>query len=309
MNDTVYEALSERKRPEGANSLEYLAFKADAFAAAGYDYVSTAGSDFYFPGGEHEQRKTKSLNDGAVITDWASFEAYPWPDPEKCDYSALEKISSRLPGNMKLMIMGPNGVLENVIGLTGYDNLCFMIEDEPALAGEIFRRVGVGLETYYRICAQHDSVGFLMANDDWGFNTQTFLSPAMMRKYVFPYHKKIADVAHAAGKPVALHSCGQLDGVMEDVIGMGIDARHSYEDVITPVEDFYEKWHDRIAIFGGIDINFIVTRTPEEVAARARALLERTATRGGYALGTGNSVPEYIPFENYCAMLKVALEA
>ena len=37
-------------------------------------------------------------------------------------------------------------------------------------------------------------------------------------------------------------------------------------------------------------------------------MLERAATRGGYALGTGNSVPEYIPRDKYIALLRAGLE-
>ena len=70
-----------------------------------------------------------------------------------------------------------------------------------------------------------------------------------------------------------------------------------------PVEEAYEQYHDRIAILGGIDVDFVCRSTPEEVYARSRAMLERSASRGGYALGTGNSVPEYIPYENFIAMI------
>ena len=49
--------------------------------------------------------------------------------------------------------------------------------------------------------------------------------------------------------------------------------------------------------------------TPEQIQARCRAMLERTATRGGYALGTGNSIPEYVPVENYFAMIRTATDA
>jgi uroporphyrinogen decarboxylase len=38
-------------------------------------------------------------------------------------------------------------------------------------------------------------------------------------------------------------------------------------------------------------------------------MLERSASRGGYALGTGNSVPKYIPDEHYFAMISAATEA
>ena len=73
------------------------------------------------------------------------------------------------------------------------------------------------------------------------------------------------------------------------------------------VEEAYDAWHDRIAVLGGFDINFMCTKTPEEIAARTRAMLERTQKDGGWAVGTGNSVPDYIPFENYIAMIKEAI--
>ena len=87
-----------------------------------------------------------------------------------------------------------------------------------------------------------------------------------------------------------------------------IDARHSYEDTILPVEEAYERYGDRFAIIGGIDVDFVCRARPDEVYGRARAMLERTAGRGGYALGTGNSVPDYVPDENYFAMIRAALE-
>ncbi len=96
---------------------------------------------------------------------------------------------------------------------------------------------------------------------------------------------------------------------MDDVIdGIGYDARHSYEDTIVPVEQAYERWGERIAILGGMDVDFLCTSTPGRIHARAAAMLEKAAGRGGYALGTGNSVPEYIPVENYPAMVSAAFD-
>ncbi len=37
-------------------------------------------------------------------------------------------------------------------------------------------------------------------------------------------------------------------------------------------------------------------------------IIEQTSGRGGYALGTGNSIPEYTPVENYLAMIKAVRE-
>ncbi|MDR1948385.1 MAG: hypothetical protein LBQ38_03255 [Spirochaetaceae bacterium] len=310
MNLPLYERLAGRALPKTGDPVpENLKLVVEAYTAAGYDYATTHGSDFGFTSGRHQTKNTISLNEGFVITDEASYEAYKWPDPEACDYSRLEKIRPFLPDGMKLMVMGPGGVLENVISLTGYDNLCLMIYDNPDLVQAVFDRVGERLLKYYEIALDFDTVGLLMSNDDWGFKTQTFLSPADMRKYVFPWHKKYVELAHKQGIPAALHSCGYFGEVMEDTIGyIGFDGKHSYEDTILPVEDSYEKWHGRIAILGGIDVNWIINHSEEAIITRCRAMLDRAANYGGYALGTGNSVPEYIPQDHFIALLKAALE-
>ena len=210
---------------------------------------------------------------------------------------------------MRLMIMCPGGILENTIELMGYDNLCLALYDEPELVKEVTDNIGKRMLTYYENALQHDSVGVIMSNDDWGFNTQTFLSPEDMRKYIFPWHKRIVELAHRYNKPCVLHSCGYFGDIIDDVIDdMGYDARHSYEDNIMPVEEAYEKYGSRIAILGGMDVDFLCRSTPEEITKRSREMLERAAKKGGYALGTGNSVAHYIPFENYLAMTKAALE-
>lgn len=308
MNDTIYTELAGHGRQDDTQ-LGHMRLIVDAFAAAGYDYATCNILEFGFPQHARTKAATQSLNGLGVITDWESFEQYEWPDPLKTDYSLLEKIKPYMPEGMKLMIMGPCGVLENVTSLVGYDNLCYMLYEEPELVQEIFDHVGSALVDYYKQVVDADTVGFLCSNDDWGFNTQTFLSTADMRKYVFPWHKKIVEVAHSHGKPCMLHSCGYFNEIIDDVIDdMKYDGRHSYEDNIMPVEDAYEMLHGRIAVMGGIDMNFLVSGTPEAVYARACAMLERTAGRDGYMLGSGNSIPEYVPTENFLAMNRAALD-
>ncbi|NLB39531.1 MAG: hypothetical protein GX810_09870 [Clostridiales bacterium] len=305
MNYPLYELVVGHKL-EGDTALDRSRFVVEAFAKMGYDYAHVVGSSFGFPTGHHPHLQTSSLNDGSVIVDRESYEKYVWPDPEDTSFDHLREIRPYLPDGMKLMVLGPGGVLENAISLMGYDRLCYLLSDDPELVHLVFDQIGSRLLSYYRLALQHDTVGLISANDDWGFNTQTFLSPAQMREYVLPWHAKIVELSHKHGRPVFLHSCGQLITVMDDVIAMGFDAKHSFEDVILPIEEAYEKWHSRIALLGGLDMNFVCTRPPEEVYARARGMLERSETRGGYALGTGNSIPEYVPVKAFFEIIRAA---
>lgn len=308
LNDRLHQRLAPISGAEATAPYAAQRQVMRAYYRAGYDHANVLVPGFKFPSGRLTDARTVSINAGGLIAGRESFDAYPWPDPKNGDYAILDALAMELPVGMKLIPYGPNGVLENAIEIVGYETLCFLISDDPELVGEIFEAVGSRLLQYYEIVAAHPAVGACIDNDDWGFKTQTLLSPRQMRQYVFPWHKRIVQAVHTTGKPVILHSCGHFERILDDLAEIGIDGRHSYEDAILPVEQAYERYHERFAILGGIDVDFICRASPQQVYERARALMKQTAGRGGYALGTGNSVPDYVPDENYFAMLRAAYE-
>lgn len=279
-----------------------------AFHNAGYDHVTIPSRLFNgmkFDLAQQEKKASVSQNRNALITNRESFENYHWPDPEAGDYDFLDQFAPLLPEGMKFIVSAPGGVLENVTDLVGFERLCLMIYEEEELLQEIFEAVGSRLLLLYEKCLPYESVGALIINDDWGFKTQTMLDPDSMRKFVFPWHRKMVEASHRQGKPVIHHSCGNVYSMLDEIIEtIGYDARHSFEDVILPVEQAWQEWGDKIAIMGGIDMNFLATSTPEEISKRAKNLLKLTGCKG-YALGSGNSIPEFIPTENYLAMISV----
>jgi uroporphyrinogen decarboxylase len=92
-----------------------------------------------------------------------------------------------------------------------------------------------------------------------------------------------------------------MDDLLDDV---GIDAKHSFEDKILPVEEAYRRWGDKTAILGGVDMDLLTRGSEEQVRARVGEILDVCGTKGtGYGLGTGNTAANYIPRQNYLAML------
>jgi uroporphyrinogen decarboxylase len=192
-----------------------------------------------------------------------------------------------------------------VMWLMGYEPMSYAMADQPDLIEAMFERIGGALVKVFDAIASHDAVGAVFLGDDMGFKTQTMISPEDMRRYVFPWQRRLAEVVHAAGKPFLLHACGNLEAVMDDLIDdVGIDAKHSFEDVIMPVTEAKQRWGDRIALLGGIDVDLLTRGRPEQVRARTREVLEACMPGGGYALGSGNSVANYVSLGNYLAMLE-----
>jgi len=254
-------------------------------------------------GAPRDQRSWQDESTGAIET-WADFERFPWPKLETVDFYPLEYASRRLPEGMKMIVLGPGGQLENIMWLMGYMPMSYALADDPALVQAVADRVGEMLVGIFSTVADMPGVGALWLGDDMGFKTATMISPELMRRYVFPWQKKIAAIAHAHDMPFLLHSCGNLDAIMDDLIDdVGIDAKHSFEDTILPVAEAKRRYGKRVALLGGVDVDMLCRSSEDDVRAYTRRVIEACAPGGGWALGTGNSVANYIPVRNYLAML------
>jgi uroporphyrinogen decarboxylase len=130
------------------------------------------------------------------------------------------------------------------------------------------------------------------------------ISPAHLRELVFPWHKRMVEAVHKAGRFFLLHACGNLTEVMDDIIDVGFDGKHSFEDAIMPVSEAKKRWGSRIALLGGVDVDFLCRASQARIREYVRSVLRQCAPGGGYALGTGNSVANYIPVANFLTMLE-----
>jgi len=94
---------------------------------------------------------------------------------------------------------------------------------------------------------------------------------------------------------------------MEDVIALGIDAKHSNEDIIALFDYWIECYGDRIGLLGDIDVDLLCQQPPDEIRWQVYEKGQHfwAATRA-YALGSGNSIPEYVLVEGYLAMIEAA---
>lgn len=239
------------------------------------------------------------------ITSWAEFEAYPWPDPQKATTRALAWYEKNLPDDM--CVIGSGGFAhfaEYLTWLMGYETLCYALYDQRDLVAAISERLIQMYDIIIQRILQFDRVKIIWGSDDMGFKTGTLISPKDTRAFVLPGHKLMAEHAHRAGRPYLLHACGNLTAIMPDLIDdVKIDARHSFEDTIETVVEAKRKYGDRIALLGGLDVDFMCRADEAAIRRRVRETLDACLPGGGYCLGTGNSVANYIPLDHYLAML------
>lgn len=281
----------------------------------GYDYVRCSLGNQDWPMNRHTTQDTATLERAegrsfmdlhqGPITSWAEFEAYPWPKLEDAQTDSLEWFQKNLPEGM--CVMGSGGFAhfaEYLTWLMGYETFCLALFEQRDLVEAIAQRLYDYFDDYLERLLEFDIVKILWGSDDMGFRSGLLMSPADLRKYVLEGHKRMAQMSHAAGRPYLLHACGNLRLIMDDLIDyVQIDAKHSFEDTIEKVTDAKRAYGSRLSLLGGIDVDFLCRSGEQAVRIRVRETLDVCQPGGGYCLGTGNSVANYIPLDNYLAML------
>lgn len=244
-----------------------------------------------------------------VIKNRSDFDRYPWAEIPALYFEKYARyfqlLRETMPAGMKA-IGGPgNGVFECVQDIVGFMDLCYISEDDPSLYADLFSRVGdVGLAIWQRFLREYqDLYCVLRFGDDLGFKSTTLLSAADIRKHIIPQYQRIIGLVHAYDKPFLLHSCGQLFDIMDDLIQIArIDAKHSNEDQIAPFPVWVEKYGDRIGNFGGIDTDAVCQLDEHRMRDYILDVIRQCEGKGGFAFGSGNSIPDYVPIEGYLAM-------
>lgn len=243
------------------------------------------------------------------ISSWQELESFEWGGLQDVDFWPLEYAAQILPEGMALIVC-TRGVMDWLMRLMGLETLCYALADDPDLVSAITEQVGKQVLDLVRQVTGMRRVGAITIEDDMGFKTSTFISPEALRRYVFPWTRTFVEATHASGLPFILHSCGNLEKVMEDLIDdVGIDAKHSYEDAILPMAQVNARYGQCMAILGGLDMHLLASATTEQVRAATRQVIRDCAPGGGFALGSGNTIANYIPLGNYFAMLDEARNA
>lgn len=293
-----------------ADLREYFRHFCGFFREMGYDTVSFEGciTPVLVGGGSLGQHKPPTIKDRD------DFEKYPWEEilPRyQAKYGPqFAAVRETLPLGMKIVGGVGNGIFEVVQDLVSYTELCYISSDDPELYEDIFKKVGAlnlsvwqwFLKEYGDICA------VARFGDDLGYKSGTLLSPKDTKKHILPQYKPIIDEAHRYHKPFLLHSCGCIFDVMEDIIALGVDAKHSNEDQIAPFPEWPERYGDRIAFFGGIDTDAVCRLSPQELRSYIYSVCDMCVPFSGFAFGSGNSIPDYVPAENYTRMVEIFRE-
>ena len=279
--------------------------------------VTVTGSPY-----EKVRPRQWSYEHGGLITSFEDFEAFPWPragsgtlrvhcaglDSLPID-EAVYQITQALPEGMGLILM-TDGIFERFTkDLMGYEMFCSKLYDEPELVWRMFATVGELWLALYEQVAALPRVSALWLADDIAYGQGLMFSPHIMRQHLFPWYRRIGEVAARYDMPFLFHSDGDLRPIIDDLIACGFNALQPVEPKGMDIAELKRDYGDRLCLVGNIDLGSTLTLgTPDDVRAEVRERIRVVAPGGGYCVGSSNTVTNYVPLMNFMAMLEATFE-
>jgi len=221
---------------------------------------------------------------------------------ESCRLEPVRRMVERF-GGEKFIVCGAN-VEVGMPLFGGMENgLIYYIEDPGRIKAWCRAETIAGKKTD----AYYASLGIdgVFWGTDYAYNAGPFLSPSMFREFVVPFTTERVGNIHSLGLPVLQHACGNNWALLDMFVEMGLDCYQSIQNSAGMDLGLLKKHYgERLALWGGVPVEDLVSGTPEDVARDVRYALEHGKPGGGYIFGASHSIAVGTKYDNYMRMLQ-----
>ncbi len=244
---------------------------------------------------------------GTVLSE-PTLDGYTLPDPHE------ERFFEDIPGKIerygdrfRVFQLGFS-LFERAWSLRGMENLMMDFYDHPDFVHEL-----LGAITDYNIAQvtkaiENYDIDGVYFGDDWGQQHGLLMGPGPWHKFLYPHLKRMYGAVRERGKYVFIHSCGDVDELFDDLIGIGLNCFNPFQPEVMDVMALMDQYRGRLAFHGGLSTQRTLPfGTASEVRKETAALLSKGGA-GGYILSPAHAVEGDVPLENMLAFIEVAQE-
>ena len=208
---------------------------------------------------------------------------------------------SSLRAKKKFITYSVHGCFDSTWRKIGMEQLLMWLLDDPDLMQDMFAaHTQLAINLYDGIRGLGIQFDGARVGDDLGYLVAPLISPEMYRRQVMPHHKKLCEHFARDGLKTILHSDGNVQPLIPDLLEAGFAALHPLEAKTgMDVRELKPLYGDRLVLIGNIDVRKLAAGR-EEIEEEIRSKVTVAKQGGGYIYHSDHSVPPNVSFENYC---------
>jgi uroporphyrinogen decarboxylase len=284
---TLREVLTDARKSAEAHLAFYDRFQPDSLIVYNDIYLEleAIGCELEFPEDDLSHPKVKS----PILEDKSKLAGLKVPDPRKDGrlpyYIELcERVSAQVRKTAPLGL-GHAGPWNIAMHLRGAEQLLIESADDAEFVHELMRF------TTEVVRAMGDALieaGFSPSLGE-AFASCSLISPQIYQDFIKPYHKELCDYFRSKRAPMALHICGYIDPIMEDILDTGINFISL--DAPSSLNKLVEISKGKAVIMGNVSTRLFDTGTREEMEKAISDCVETAAEGSGFILSSGCEIP------------------
>lgn len=192
--------------------------------------------------------------------------------------------------------------------IVGTERILMMMADDPELVIDIFStELDCSLQILDMIWNEGYTFDAISWPDDMGYRNGPFFSVDMYREILKPVQKRAIEWAHAKGIYAHLHSCGNINKLLPELVDIGLNALNPLE-VKAGMDPIHIKktYGDKLVLHGGL--NAMLWTDLGRIESEMRRLMPVLKQKGGYIFAEDHSIPDSVSFEDYKKIVKLGKE-
>jgi len=229
---------------------------------------------------------------------------YEFPNP--LDKRFFEDIPEKMSGYRDCLRVFKIGfsLYERAWTLRGMQNLLMDFLDCPGFVRELLCTIA-DYNIAQVIQALNYDIDAVYFGDDWGQQTGLQMGPGLWRRFIYPELKRMYAVVRGAGKYVIIHSCGKVDELFDDLIGIGLNCFNPFQPEVMDVFGLMKRYKGRLAFHGGLSTQRTLPYGSVQDVKNETVALLKAGRGGGYVFAPSHAVEGDVPLENMLAFIEV----